>query len=264
MKKTMIALLALGMSIAASVTVWAGPFENFYDYENQDGSYTYYFDQGQGVFVTMDENWYRHTLVITNDHGASFFHRESYDAFAEEGWKDGGWLFTLCASKDTNFRDLPGFEYIGFDDEANLYYYADLPTDYRAYAENKDIRDEYDALGSQVSDVIAGITIGSKQDKAGSLSGGWEITGSSSLAGEPFEAFKQAVKDTDDVMYEPIALLAKQVVAGMNYCILCRETAFDQAGTMSYCLLYIWKAPGKDAVILETQPIEFGLSDQAD
>ena len=54
MKKMVIAMLAMGMSLTAAVTASAGAFEQYYDYENPDGSYSYYFDQG--VLVTLDEN----------------------------------------------------------------------------------------------------------------------------------------------------------------------------------------------------------------
>ena len=62
--------------------------------------------------------------------------------------------------------------------------------------------------------------------------------------------------------YEPVALLATQVVAGMNYCFLARETSYEDPEKPSYELLYIWQAPGEDAQVLETQDIVFGLSGQ--
>ena len=67
MKKMVIAMLAMGMSLTAAVTASAGAFEQYYDYENPDGSYSYYFEQGQGVFVTIDKNWYQNTFVKTDD-----------------------------------------------------------------------------------------------------------------------------------------------------------------------------------------------------
>ena len=55
MKK--IVLLSIVLCMAVSTAVWAGPFEQYYDYRNDEGTYSYYFTDGspdQGIFVTMD------------------------------------------------------------------------------------------------------------------------------------------------------------------------------------------------------------------
>ena len=163
MKKMMtaIAIMSAAMSLAFSAAVWAGPFDRFYDYSNSDGTYSYYFTDGspdQGIFVTMDLNWYQNTRVKIEDSGATFYHEDSYEAYEKQGLK-GGRLFTIGACVNSDFRNLPSFEYIGFDEESCMNYYAELPTDYQAYAEDEDIRAEYDALWSGVKDVIAGIRI---------------------------------------------------------------------------------------------------------
>ena len=158
MKKIM-ALMTLTMSLTAASAVWAGAFDNYVDYRNPDGSYSYYFDQG--VLVTLDENWYQNTFVKTGDRGASFYQKASYDAYAGEG-VEGGRLFTIGASVNTDFSELPSFEYIGFDEDSCMNYYAELPTDYQAYAGDETISAGYDALWAEVRDVIAGIRIGSE------------------------------------------------------------------------------------------------------
>ena len=159
MKK--IVLLSIVLCMAVSTAVWAGPFEQYYDYRNDDGSYSYYFTDGspdQGIFVTMDLNWYQNTRVKIEAGGATFYHKDSYNAFAEEGLK-GGRLFTIGACVNSDFQNLPSFEYIGFDENSCMNYYAELPTDYQAYTDDEDIRAEYDSLWSGVRDVIAGIRI---------------------------------------------------------------------------------------------------------
>lgn len=134
----------------------AGSFSDFYDYENPDGTYTYYFTQG--VFVTMNKDWYQKTMVIPKDNGATFYHKASYYAWQEQGL-EGGRLFTISASVNTDFQNLPSFAYIGFDEEEVMNYFAILPTDYQAYADDESIRSEYDSLWAGVKDVIAGITL---------------------------------------------------------------------------------------------------------
>ena len=153
----MMVLMSLALSLAGASAVWAGMFDDYTDYQNPDGTYSYYFDQG--VLVTMDEDWYQSTFVKTDDRGATFFQKASYDAYAEEGM-EGGRLFTIGASVNTSFKELPSFEYIGFDEENAMNYFAVLPTDYQAYMEDEDTRAEYDELWAGVRDVIAGIQIG--------------------------------------------------------------------------------------------------------
>ena len=156
--KKWLALMTLTMSLAPASAVWAGVFDNYVDYQNPDGTYSYYFDQG--VLITLDENWYQNTIVKTSDSGAAFYQKASYDAWAEEGL-EGGKLFTIGASVNTSFSELPSFEYIGFDEDSCMNYYAELPTDYQAYMGDEAVRAEYDALWAEVKDVIAGIRIGS-------------------------------------------------------------------------------------------------------
>lgn len=159
MKKWIMALITLAAGIAVSSAAWAGVFDNYVDYLNPDGTYSYYFDQG--VLVTLDGNWYRNTFVKTGDRGATFYQKASYDAYAEEGL-EGGRLFTIGASVNTAFSELPSFVYIGFDEDSCMNYYAELPTDYQAYTEDEAVRAGYDALWAEVRDVIAGIRIGNE------------------------------------------------------------------------------------------------------
>ena len=54
------------------------------------------------------------------------------------------------------------------------------------------------------------------------LAGGWQAAESAEVTEQALEAFSIACEAIDGAGYEPIALLGTQVVAGMNYCILCR------------------------------------------
>ena len=64
MKKRMMVLAALALSMTVSAAAWAGTFDDYYDYRNEDGTYSYYFtaDDSQGLFVTMDQEWYQNTF----------------------------------------------------------------------------------------------------------------------------------------------------------------------------------------------------------
>ena len=265
--------LLLTLGLAGLMATGAYAFEHYYDNKNADGTYSYYF-YDEDLFVTIDEEWYRNTRVVIGDSGASFYHEDSYEAYAAEGL-NGGLLFTIGASVNTDFQELPRFEYIGFDEETVMNYYAVLPTDYQAYTGDESIRAEYDTLWAGVSDVIAGIRLGNVHNKPAqetepadggngldtSLTGGWEVTTNSSITLKAREVFDQAMPDHDRVVYDPIALLATQVVAGRNYCFLSRTTVTESDEQPTYQLVYLYEDLGGEVQVLEKQDIVFGLSE---
>ena len=166
MKKLLIMLVSVITILSFTSIVMAKPFENFYDYQTEDGTFEYYLEPSeymQSVFIPMDKDWYRHTIVLIEDNGVSVYHKDSYNAYAEDGLK-GGWLFTIGACVNSDFQNLPSFEYIGFDDETAMNYYAELPTDYQGYEKDESIKAEYNKLWSGVRDVIANIRIGTDSE----------------------------------------------------------------------------------------------------
>ena len=156
MKKLCAALLSIVVAVS-NVCALAGVFDDYWDFEQADGTYAYAFSR---IKVSMDESWYQKTRVVLGSDGstASFYHEGSYTAYAAENL-EGGLLFTIGTAADTDFKSLPRFIYLGFDEEKAMNYYAELPTDYQAYTGDEAIREEYDALWSGVEDVIAGIQI---------------------------------------------------------------------------------------------------------
>ena len=92
MKKSTMVSASLLLTFGIFTTASAGVFDDYNDYQNSDGTYSYYFMQG--VTVTMDEEWYRETFVKTSDGGATFYHRDSYEKYIEQGL-EGGRLFTI-------------------------------------------------------------------------------------------------------------------------------------------------------------------------
>ena len=98
------------------------------------------------------------------------------------------------------------------------------------------------------ADTAAEIPAGDK------LLGGWEIA--SHDAGElPEDAQKAFDKAKDKLTvgeYTPVSLLATQVVAGMNYCILCQVTPADTAAQQKWTLVYIYADLQGNAEIMNT------------
>ena len=273
MKKRML-LLTMAFSIAGSMVIQADAFDHYYDYENPDGTYSYYF-YDEDLFVTIDREWYRNTRVVIEDSGASFYHKASYEAYEAEGMT-GGLLFTIGESANTDYESYPQFEYIACDEETEMNYYAVLPTDYQAYMEDEAVRTEYDALWAGVEDVIAGIRLGTVSHPSGPeetettgngsgsdtmLAGGWEVMTDSSVSAEARAVFDQAMQDHDRIVYDPVALLATQVVAGKNYCFLYRTTVTESNDQPVYGFVYLYEDLEGKVHVLEKQDIQFGLSE---
>lgn len=74
-----------------------------------------------------------------------------------------------------------------------------------------------------------------------SLLGGWEIAPHEAveLPADAQAAFDKASENLDDGEYTPVSLMATQVVAGMNYCILCQITPNDSSQS-KWSLVYIY------------------------
>ena len=61
MKKIRIALITFAIIMAAGACAWAGTFDGYWDFKQEDGTYAYGFPR---VLVSMDKTWYRNTRVI--------------------------------------------------------------------------------------------------------------------------------------------------------------------------------------------------------
>jgi hypothetical protein len=89
------------------------------------------------------------------------------------------------------------------------------------------------------------------------LAGGWQIIdGSLSMSKNPEAkaAFKKATGKLEGASYKAIAVLASQVVAGMNYAVLCRETPAD--GSEAHIkIAYIYADLQGDAEVIGFQTL---------
>ena len=71
------------------------------------------------------------------------------------------------------------------------------------------------------------------------LAGGYTRAASPVITDEIRAMCEKAFASMTEATYEPVALLATQVVAGTNYCILCESTATDSVKT--YVFVYIYE-----------------------
>lgn len=128
----------------------------------EDGNYAYYFECG--INVKMPEDWYRNVLVETEQKFVTFYHQASYDKYLEDGDNAGGKILTIGCSVNTDFKDYPGYTYIGYDEEEAMNYYYAVPTDYQGYAEDEAVKSEYDRLYSELEEVCKNITLNTDYD----------------------------------------------------------------------------------------------------
>ena len=85
------------------------------------------------------------------------------------------------------------------------------------------------------------------------LLGGWEMADNEAgeLPEDPQKAFDAAKDKLSDGEYTPVSLLATQVVAGKNYCILCQVKPKD-ATEQKWTLVYIYADLQENAEIMNT------------
>lgn len=74
------------------------------------------------------------------------------------------------------------------------------------------------------------------------MAGGWENVPheAGELPADAQAAFDKALEGLVGAEYTPVALLSTQVVAGMNYCILCQITPVVPDAAANWALVYIY------------------------
>ena len=87
---------------------------------------------------------------------------------------------------------------------------------------------------------------------AENMLGGWEMTKAEAgtLPEDARAAFDKAMEQLDGADYTPVALLATQLVAGRNYCILCQVTPVVPDPVPTWALVYIYADLEGNAEIL--------------
>ena len=100
------------------------------------------------------------------------------------------------------------------------------------------------------------------EDKT-TLEGNWVFTEGNvtEIPQEAMDAFNDATAELVGCVYEPVALLATQVVAGMNYCILCRATIVVPEAETVYVLAYVYRDTAGVSTLLKVQDVNISLFD---
>lgn len=87
--------------------------------------------------------------------------------------------------------------------------------------------------------VVSDIIQSAVKTDINNMPGGWSLAESPVISIDIQKAFDKAAEvfDTD---YKAVALLSEQVVAGMNYCILCKNSVMHPGGALGYYFVYIY------------------------
>ena len=72
-------------------------------------------------------------------------------------------------------------------------------------------------------------------------------------------ALEKALEGLVGASYEPVACLGKQVVAGTNYCLLCRITPVVPNAVPHFALVYVYQALDGSAELLQVQDLTLGV-----
>ncbi len=86
--------------------------------------------------------------------------------------------------------------------------------------------------------------------------GSWQLPGDTAITEEAQAAFDKAMEKLVVVSYTPVALLGTQLVAGMNYCILCQAVVVYPDAQPYYALVYLYADLEGNAQITQIVPLD--------
>lgn len=90
----------------------------------------------------------------------------------------------------------------------------------------------------------------------GSQLGGWQITEEAAVPNEVRLALEKTLEGLVGAQWEPVALLGTQIVAGTNYCLLCRIIPVVPEPAGHYALVYLYVDLQGNAEILGSTDLD--------
>ena len=91
------------------------------------------------------------------------------------------------------------------------------------------------------------------------LMGGWNVCEDTAVTEEAHAVLDKALEGFVGSRVESVALLATQVVAGTNYCFLCKVTPVVPNPEAHYALVYVYAALDGTASILAFTDLAIGV-----
>ena len=100
---------------------------------------------------------------------------------------------------------------------------------------------------------------GELDENAGSaeqLPGGWSVT---DVQDDGLVAYEKATEELVGVSYTPIRVLSSQVVAGMNYCVLCKAQVVAPNAEPYYTLAFIYEDLDGNAELTQFKDLDMNM-----
>ena len=106
------------------------------------------------VYLILPKDWEGKYDMLPRKDSVDFYHTVSRAGWLMEDGSEGGLLFRLCRSEDTDYQDLPDYTELGQGSDG-YYYYLQFPTDLQAYIskDRPEIEKEYTDLYSSIDSV---------------------------------------------------------------------------------------------------------------
>ncbi len=124
-----------------------------------------------------------------------------------------------------------------------------------ACGQNTDSGNSGSSAASESSSSTIDDTVTESEDPEEVLVGGWTTIQEDSLPQEAEEALNKSLEGLTGAAYEPVRLLAEQVVAGTNYAILCRVTPVVPDAEYSWCIAYVYEDLEGNAELMRVQEL---------
>lgn len=118
---------------------------------------------------------------------------------------------------------------------------------------NKDAEGKYSVADINNTEIETGIN---------NLPGGWFTASEVKVSKTVKKAFGKATKGLLGVDYKPVAVLANQVVAGMNYCILCESKVVYPGAETELTLVYMYRGLDGGAEIMDIKKFAKNLKEE--
>ena len=154
MKKTFVILMT-ALLLALPVTASAEPAFAYDAATTNGGAAVYLFED---IILQLPADWTNKYTLIDEEGRFSLYQTGSYEKYQEQGY-EGGFLFSLGASVNDSYKEIPNYKYLGFSERSMMNYYLVLPSDVQAYIEDEAITAEYQQMFTQIDDIVSNAII---------------------------------------------------------------------------------------------------------
>ena len=112
---------------------------------------------------------------------------------------------------------------------------------------------------AEIQDIASMTAYGELDENAGSaeqLDGGWAVK---DVQDDGLMAFEKATEELVGVSYTPIRVLSSQVVAGMNYCVLCKAQVVAPNAEPYYTLAFVYEDLDGNAELTQFKDLDMNM-----